>query len=159
MTVLLKIYDGFASNKYVSICTSATATVLSIYETVGVLSRINPTFFTNGVLSWGNPIVLAVGLCAGAAFALISNTYLAYNDRVKTEGQRNSIYTTLSLIIGFKEIGQNNILKVFFYNSIANPIFKSFEYNFCNGSFFGGFKIAFSATILAIQLLEGKKKL
>ena len=147
MTVLLKIYDDFASNKYVSICTSATATVLSIYN-------ITDRF------PWWNPTDLAIGLCAGVAFALISNTYLAYNDRVKTEGQRNSIYTTLSLIVGFTGIEENRTLKLIFYRFIANPICKNFGYELIRGhSFSRGFKLAFSATTLAIQLMEGKKKL
>lgn len=154
MTVLLKIYDDFASNKYVSICTSAAATVFSIYNITGRFSSFS------GIFSWVNPTALAIGLCAGVAFALISNTYLAYNDRVKTEGQRNSIYTTLSLIVGFTGIEENQIVKLIFYRFIANPICENFGYEpICGQSFFGGFKLAFSATTLAIQLLEGKTKI
>ena len=95
-----------------------------------------------------------------AGIVVISNTYLAYNDRVKTEGQRNSIYTTLSLIVGFTGIEENRTLKLIFYRFIANPICKNFGYKLiCREAFSGGFKLAFSATTLAIQLLEGKTKI
>jgi len=78
------------------------------------------------MLVWCNLEVLAIGLCAGVAFTFLSNAYLAHNERVKTEGQRNTVYTTTCLIIGFFKFERIDIIESIFYKFIKDPIWNVF---------------------------------
>ena len=142
MTVLLKIYDDFASNKGVSTGVNIASTAFMAYRTFKFMQRINPTTFV-------------ISACVGFVFALIANSFLAYNDKVKNESQRNSVYATLSLLTAFTTVQNSNIYLTF--KDIVSQLLIPFSHDFSNHGFLNGLGLGFTATILAIQLLEGLK--
>jgi len=143
MTILLNIYDDVASNKYVSIGVSVVLTAFMAYRTFTFMQYTNPSTFL-------------ISACVGFAFALIANSCLAYNDKVKNEGKRNSVYATLCLLTAFTTLNNSNIYLTF--HATVSRLLNSPVYCFCNHGFLNGLGLGFNATILAIQLLENKTK-
>ena len=144
MIPLLKMYDDFTSNKYVSVGISVASTAFMACRTVSL------TYY------YRDPSILVISACAGIALALLSKYYLAHNERIKNDGERNSIYATTSLIVAFiiPVIGDNiyaNILNA--YNSFFRDYRKLFSYGSINC-----FGMGFLVTNLALQILEGKTK-
>ncbi len=143
MIPLLKMYDDFTSSKHVSLGVTLASTAFLLYNDIRDMV-------------WMSPTVLVIGLCAGSAFAFLANTYLVHNESVKSEGKKNSIYATLSLLNAFTRLEHFYVVDVLYYKIISNPFYNYFGYSLCGDSFFKGFKIGFSTTILASQFFEGK---
>lgn len=141
MSALLRIYDNVTSNKYVSLGATVVSTAFILYDKIESIA-------------WFNPTVLIIGLCAGSAFALLANTYLAHNESIKTEGTRNTIYATLSLLNGFTHYENSRTVSFIYYRNISNSLYARFGSRFCDNSLFTGLKIGFSATILALQVFK-----
>lgn len=143
MIPFLKLYDDVTSINYVSLGATLVSTAFLLY--VDIRDVV-----------WMSPTVLVIGLCAGSAFALLANTYLVHNESVKSEGKKNSIYATLSLLNAFTRLEHSYVVGVLFNKIINNQIYNYFGFWLCEDSFFKGFKIGFSTTILASQFFEGK---
>lgn len=147
MSALLRIYDDVTSNKYVSLGINFTSTAYATIKMINCFCTLDPMFFT-------------ISACAGVALALISNTYLVHNEKIKDEGERNSVYALLSLVLVFGGIHRNRT-----YSEIFNRIFGVIKgdnwevYNSCRLGFLNGFGVGFLATTLALQLIEGKTKI
>jgi len=152
MIPLLKMYDDFTSNKYVSIGATVASTAFMAYRIVKAESSCCECdgywFFFNS-----SPLVIAVSLCAGVIFAVIANRYLVQN--MKTEGEKNSVYATISLFVGVSESSLINyrIWNLLFYG-------EGYFYEVVNDVFGGTpfYKLSFLVTTLALQILEGKTK-
>jgi len=143
MIPLLKMYDDVTSNKYVSLGITVASTAFIAYKTTFYL----PT------LVIGSPVFI-ISVCAGVAFALLTNTYIVHNEKVKTEGERNSIYATFSIITLLSPSKLNEIFNfVFYYNllKIYDP-----QMIFFVDYIARGFELGFITTNLALQVLEGK---
>jgi hypothetical protein len=142
MIPLIKIYDNFTSNKGVSKGLSIASTAYLLYNAIGETP-------------WTKPFFL-ISLCAGCIFASMASTNLVHNESVKSDGERNSIYATLSLINTFGRLESSRQFEEIFGNCIANPL-SNYGYNiWADNSLFSGLKIGFSVTILALQTLKGK---
>ena len=145
MIPLLKMYDDFTSNRGVSLGISFASTAFMAYRTVTYICNTNPTTFV-------------ISACAGVALALLSRTYLIHNDAVKSEGERNSIYATLSLFTVFAPVGHQT-----FYNRVVQRkvmhLFEFYGCRFYNSSFLNGLGLGFTATNLALQLMDGQTKI
>ncbi len=138
MTALLRIYDDVTSNKYVSLGITASATAFSLYRT-----------YQNVIFQ---PVAFAVTACAGCVLAILANTYLVHNAKVKSDGERNNIYSTCSLFVGFCPITSTT-----FYsnvNAYAYKIFSSFGIHPSSCNYINGFSVGFTATNLVLQFME-----
>ena len=144
MIPLLKMYDNFASNKGISLGITAASTACTIYGFIGYVARQPQVFF--------------IGASTGVAFAILANTYLAYNDKVERKDSRNSIYATLSLINAFAGLESNKVIYSIFKNTITKLLNYFYAINFDYWRFADSFKIGFSVGIFALQVLESERK-
>lgn len=146
MSALLKIYDDVSSNKSISLGITAASTLFMAYRTISLM------YF------YKDPLTCVISACAGCALAILVKIYLAHNDDVKNEGERNSIYATASLIVAFviPVLGDSIYLNVF-DKAYNNPFQWNYSYRkpFSYGSI-NGFGMGFLITTLAIQLMVGK---
>jgi hypothetical protein len=109
MTYLLKTFDELTSNTSVSICTTISITSYSLYKAYSYRKHINY-------------LPIAISACAGSAIALLANSYIAHNAGVKTEGQRKTVYSKLSIIVGCTEL-----LKTYIFSRIYYCVYRLFD--------------------------------
>lgn len=145
MIPLLKIYDDFTSNKSVSLGASVISTAFMTYRAISLMS-------------YTNPVIFVVSACAGISFSFLANTYLVHNDSVKKEGEKNSIYATLSLLTSFTPIRNSRIYRAFFERTLDN-FFDKHSYRFCSYGFLNGLGVGFLATNLVFQIKDGQTKI
>jgi hypothetical protein len=147
MSAFITVCEKITSNRYVSIGITTTSL---LYSGIWFFS-----FIENA-----NPSLLIISTCAGIAFALLSKSYLDGIQKIDTSRYRNSLLATLSLLSVVIPLGskRNIIWRVFngegFYSTLRNGFGE--EHSLGVGL---GFSVGFTATTLAIQLMEGKKKL
>lgn len=154
MSALLRIYDHVTSNNCVSLGISVASTAFMAYRTVTYKSGLG---FSHIV--YYTSLCFSISVCAGIAFALLAKVYLLHIERVKSEGERNSIYSTLSLftVLALRldyahRSGGGGIIEIIYYS--YSP-YKVYALSSC---FFNGFGIGFLATNLVLQLIEKSKK-
>lgn len=145
MTVLLKMYDKVTSTQGFSIGITTASTAFMAYRSFGMWRNTNP-------------ITFVISSCAGIAFSLVANFYVAHNTDVKTKEERNSIYSTSSLFVVFAPVGRDSFYDSHFARNMYE-LFSKYGSNFPNKSFLNGLGLGFSATTLAIQLIEDKTKI
>ena len=145
MIPLLKIYDDFTSNKYVSLGISVASTAFSAYGNISMIRYYQYT----------QPLAVIISACAGIAFALLTNTYLVQNERVKNESEKNSVRATFSLFsFGISLVKVSEDFRGYIENIedlLPNCIRSIFNDSSC-------FRLSFLVTNLALQILEGKTK-
>lgn len=97
MSVIIRGYDKITGYDNISLGITFASTAFSIYTALPYLSYSSPVGF-----------LVAAG--AGVAIAALSNTYLIYNNDVKSKSERNNIYTACSLIVGFTYLKENPVI-------------------------------------------------
>jgi len=142
MTALIRIYDKTTASTNVSLGITTASTLYTLFKT------INYGYF--------HPVSFLVCACAGSALAFLAHTYLVYNSEVKNKGERNNIYSIISLAVVLLPFTDNIVYsKVHvFASNLFVLLGSSFPYP---GSFTFGPAIGFLVTMLWHQIRDYKK--
>lgn len=140
MSAILRIYDKITSPTNASICITATSTAFTLYQCCSFKQYLD------------NPLMLTISACAGGAIALLVNTYLVHNAEVKNKGERNTVYATCSLMVGFMPV-KDTVLYNNIYSYAVN-IFAHFGQYPHPRNYLHGLEAGFLLTHLLMQLKE-----
>lgn len=142
MSAFITAYDNITSNKYVSVGITTTSLLYSGLRVYSLIEIVNP-------------LMIVITACAGVAFALISKSYLDGIQKIDTNRDKNSLYSTLSMLSVFAPIGYD---KPAIFRFTEDSYFQTCFNRVGLGLGVGvGFSLGFTATTLILQLAEGKK--
>jgi len=141
MIPLIKMYDDFTSNKYVSLGITVASTAVMGYVNIKRINMISS-------------IAFIVGTCTGIAFALLTKLYVAHNKYVKSDGERYSFYATLSLLMPNFQWSLNPFFRIHVRGLTGIGLSETGLTSFRLVAALNGFGLSFLATNLVLQLME-----